>query len=297
MIIKTRSLSDLSEVGKTFLPTKEEVSLFKERGWVASKSVLSDALIDNAIKGAESFYAGERDFVNSKLDKVANDLQETVLRNNEFVTLQKREIQELGFHPIIGAIAAALCETNEIRLFADSLICKNPAKIQEKGIVGWHTDKAYWPTCTSDNLITVWIPLQDCTIEMGPITYIDGSHKWKDDSDLKSFYSFNNQNLVDFVNHLKIHKPNHKRSIMNLKKGQIRFHNCNVIHCSMPNISNQKRLALALHLQDGNNQYQKVYKPNGDKIVIGYDKICERDINGDPDYSENTLFPLIFKTD
>lgn len=214
--------------------------------------------------------------------------------NNEFVTLQKKELQTLGFHPLIAAAASILAETDEVRLFADSLVNKLPTK-NKTGVVGWHSDKAYWPTCTSNNMLTAWIPLQDCTIDMGPLTHIDESHKWKDEEQLKSFFSFNNQDLTSFEDYLSKQKKEYTKTSMTLKKGQVSFHNCNTIHSSFPNVSNVNRLALAVHFQDKANRYQKAYKENGELIVIGYDKICKKDSSGNPDYTDSELFPLIFK--
>ena len=40
--------------------------------------------------------------------------------------------------------------------------------------VGWHTDRGYWKTCTSANMLTAWIPFHDCDERMGTITMIEG---------------------------------------------------------------------------------------------------------------------------
>ena len=128
---------------------------------------------------------------------------------------------------------------------------------------------------------------------MGPLIYIDGTHKWKEEKELKSFFSFNNQDLLSFEDYLNEKKPNYKKSFMTLKKGQVCFHSCHTIHSSAPNTSTNSRLALAIHLQDKSNKYQEAFKPNGDKIVIGYDKICAKDSAGNPDYTDDRMFPLI----
>lgn len=287
----------LTDQETVYLPSEKEILSYEEKGWYASPIVLPEVLIDEAIEGASQFYAGKRDYVLPNSDRIANDVEQegAVILNNEFVTLQKKELQTLGFNPLIAAIAAKLTRTSEIRLFADSLICKLPSKNTQQGVVGWHTDRAYWPTCTSDKMLTAWIPLQDCTVEMGTLLHIQGSNLWKDDLTLKSFYSFNNQDLGKFENYLTKEKPNHIKQPMLLKKGQISFHNCHTIHSSSPNNSFINRMALALHFQDGDNQYQKSYKPNGELIEIGYDKMCRRDINGNPDYSDPNLFPTLWK--
>jgi len=39
---------------------------------------------------------------------------------------------------------------------------------------------AYWKTCTSNGILTAWIPMQDASMEMGTIAVLDGSHLWQD---------------------------------------------------------------------------------------------------------------------
>lgn len=282
-------------MNRELMPSEEDLKSFHEKGWYKSGTIFSDEEIDAAIKGVNDFYKGIIDFPLLNKEGLADDVFEENLpiRNNEFVTLQKKELRALGWHSNISAIAKVLTGSSEIRLFADSLITKFPSNKPNTGVVGWHSDKAYWPTCSSDKLLTVWIPLQDCTIDMGPLVYIDGSHKWREEKDLKSFFSFSNQYLFSFEDYLNENKPNFKKSFMTLKKGQVCFHSCHTIHSSAPNTSTNSRLALAIHLQDKSNKYREAFKPNGDKIVIGYDKICAKDSDGNPDYNDDRMFPLI----
>ncbi len=290
-------MRQLTEQELSLLPSEEDINLFEKKGWYASPKVISDELIDEARKGADRFYRGERDFLLSNDSGIANDTvdESSALLNNEFVSLQMKELKALAFNPLIGAIAARLARTDAIRFFADSLINKKPSKSTSKGIVGWHSDKAYWPTCSSNNMLTAWIPLQDVTIDMGSLMHIDESHEWRNEQELKQFYSFNNQDLSKFEQFLKKNKPKHKRSTMLLKKGQVSFHNCNTIHSSSTNVSQINRMALAIHMQDDNNHYVKAYKDNGDLIEIGYDKLCGKDELGNPNYSDENIFPTMWK--
>ena len=290
-------MSQLTEYELSLLPTEEDIKLYEKKGWYASPKIISDDLIEEARKGAERFYKGERDFQLSNNSGIANDSvdESSALLNNEFVSLQMKELNALAFYPLVGAIAAKLARTNAIRFFADSLINKMPSKPTSKGIVGWHSDKAYWPTCSSNNMLTAWIPLQDVTIDMGSLMHIDESHEWRNEQELKQFYSFNNQDLSKFEEFLKENKPEHKRSTMLLKKGQVSFHNCNTIHSSSTNVSQINRMALAIHMQDANNHYVKAYKDSGDLIEIGYDKLCGKDNLGNPNYSDENIFPTMWK--
>ncbi len=290
-------MSELTELELSLLPTEDEIKQYEAKGWYVSSKIISDELIERARRGADRFYKGERDFELPNYSGIANDNfdESSALLNNEFVSLQVKELNELAFYPLIGAIAAKLARTKSIRLFADSLINKKPSKPTSKGIVGWHSDKAYWPTCSSDRMLTAWIPLQDVTIDMGSLMHIDESHKWKDEEELKQFYSFNNQDLSKFEKFLLDNKPDHNRSVMLIKKGQVSFHNCNTIHSSSTNVSKINRMALAIHLQDASNHYIKAYKDNGELIEIGYDKLCNKDESGNPNYADENIFPTMWQ--
>ena len=184
MKFKTYQESDLSREQLAMLPSENEIDRYDEIGWHVSPFILPEELIDEAVRGAEAFYRGERDWTLNHTDRISNDdvALDKRLLNNEMTSLQKMEVRDLINYPTIGATAMKLARTNSIRMFADGIVHKKPVDgTTDQGIVGWHADRPYWPTCSSHNMMTAWIPLQDCTIDMGPVFYISGSHKWRDD--------------------------------------------------------------------------------------------------------------------
>lgn len=277
--------------------SKSELDSFLAQGWFKSPKLLPKDLIDDAIKATEEFYQGNIDFQLSSIEAIANDSDDpnSALRNNEFVSLQKAAIAKLAFHPMILSTVAKLLGTSEVRLFADSLVTKKPQLIKSAGIVGWHTDKAYWPTCSSNQLLTAWIPLQDVTLEMGPLEVINKSNNWKHQQEIKALFGFGKPDLRELETKLReLGYPVEKKS-MTLKAGEVSFHHCDTIHCSRPNTSNKNRMALAVHFQGKNNFYQIAHKENGERITISYDKLCRKDHRGYPDYSDPTFFPLLWQ--
>ncbi|NJL10121.1 MAG: phytanoyl-CoA dioxygenase family protein [Calothrix sp. SM1_7_51] len=284
----------LTEEQLALLPTEEDIAFYEKHGWYASKKVIPSEIIDQAVFGSERFYRGERD---AKLpgEKGYTDWKPedgNGIRNNEYVSLQNQEFAKLCFQPIISAIAASLARTKQIRLFADSLLCKPPIdEASNNNAIGWHTDKAFWSTCSSDNLLTAWIPFQDCDESMGPLVFIDGSHKWSDSQNIKFFY---NQNLDNVEDTFRSSKREIVKVPMTLKKGQISFHHCRLVHGSYPNKSQSLRLAMAIHMQDENNHYRPIWNNKGEPIHIGYDLLCRKLSNGNPDYSDPTIFPILW---
>ncbi|BAZ12824.1 putative phytanoyl-CoA dioxygenase [Calothrix sp. NIES-4071] len=286
----------LTEEQLALLPTEEDIAFYEEHGWYISKKVLSDDIISEAIQGSERFYRGERDGTlptNTGFTDWKPEDGYDVVRNNEFISLRNRELQKLVMQPIIGAIAARLARTESIRLLDDQLVYKPPQNPDGKSAVGWHADRAYWSTCTSHNLLTAWIPFHDCDESIGPLVVLDKSHKW---SGIEDTRFFNNHNLEDMEH--KFYREGRKlvKVPMTLQKGQISFHHCWTIHGSLPNHSNLRRLALAVHLQDHSNHYQPFWTKQGKKVQIADELICRKLPNGNPDFSDPRVFPVFWST-
>ncbi|HEY4288144.1 MAG TPA: phytanoyl-CoA dioxygenase family protein [Puia sp.] len=69
-------------------------------------------------------------------------------------------------------IAAGLLGVQNVRIYHDQALYKEPGG----GFTPWHQDQYYWPLSTN-NIITMWMPLIDITEEMGMLTFASGSHK------------------------------------------------------------------------------------------------------------------------
>ena len=125
------------------LPTEEDIAFDEEYGWFITKKIISDEIIDLAIAGSEKFYRCERDATLPLNTSYSNWKPEDgdIVRNNEFVSLQKKELAQLALQPIIGAIAARLARSEEIRLVDDQLVYKRPQT--QNSTVGWHCNQAY----------------------------------------------------------------------------------------------------------------------------------------------------------
>jgi ectoine hydroxylase-related dioxygenase (phytanoyl-CoA dioxygenase family) len=276
------------------LPTETDIAFYEEHGWYISPPILSDEVIDQAIFGTQRYYRGERDhrlpvqkgFSDWKLEDGDG------IRNNEFVSLQNTEIRALVMQPIIGAIAAKLARTPQVRLLDDQLVYKPPLDQSSESAVGWHCDRAYWSTCTSDRLLTAWIPFQDCHQASGPLVVMDRSHQWRGQENLRAF---NHKNLDTYSDQFRREGRQVEIVPMLLKKGQVSFHHCWTVHGSYPNVSHNPRLALAVHLQDGDNQYHAFRTPQGQDVHMFDEQLCQKLPNGDPDFSDPQIFPVLWQ--
>ena len=165
-------MSKLTIDQQRLLPSKQDVAFYREHGWYVSGDILSRAEIDDAKRGVDLFLCGEEDFpLPLELRKYADGTTDSSdgIRMNDFIALRKSEVRRMAFNPVIAASAARFVGTRQIRLFTSTLLVKSTKHGAGKDRIGWHTDRAYWRTCTSEKMITAWVPLQDCDMTMGTL--------------------------------------------------------------------------------------------------------------------------------
>ena len=114
------------------------------------------------------------------------------------------------------------------------------------GSVSWHQDDFYWPSHDTDaGSVSVWVPLDDATVENGCMWYVPRSHDrilahdqlW-DPQQRKGFY----YGITNLPAELE------RRAIAaEVRAGGIAIHSGGLVHCSRPNHSPRPRRALAAH--------------------------------------------------
>lgn len=287
------------------LPSDEDVQSYRERGWYLSEKLFTDAEVDALRNASELFYAGQRD---ESLPSHPPTLaywtpdQGEGLRHNDYIHYEVKAIRDIITKPLIGAVAARLAEATSIRVFQATLIYKPPGANKETSIVPWHFDRYYWSTATSDKLLTAFIPFHNCFEEMGTITMVDSSHRWqeisRDDSFTRHFFERDRRELEKLLqqnaeyNGCEVHK-----TPMIIPKGHVSFHHCRIYHGSGPNHADQPRLAISLHLQDGDNRWRPYRLSDGSLLKYNHDYLVRRTETGEPDYADPRFCPTIWQAE
>jgi hypothetical protein len=282
----------LTHEQEALLPTDDEVREYQERGWYHSRKIFTDEEIDAAKRGSERYYALDLD--DPGLPTLERFRPKAMpgegLRKNDFASFFNRDLGALVHHPLLAAIAARLAGTPQIRLWHDQLLYKPTEDPGRKANVGWHTDRGYWKTCASQNLLTAWVPFYDCDEAQGTITMIDGSLRWPDNTESLNFFSNDLEGLekkFDTGGKPVVKIP------MNLKKGEVSFHHCLTIHGSGPNHSTNPRRSIAIHLQDASNHWQEYHFPDGRLATHDLDQLT-RQVEGHPDYADPQICPTLY---
>ncbi len=285
------------------LPSDADVQFYAEHGWYLTGKVFSDDEIDALTAASDAYYQGARDRqLPVKPAKLAYWLPEhgPVQRHNDYVHVESDAIAKVLTKPLLGAIAARLAQADEIRVFQSTMIYKPPVAAEPSNVVPWHFDKHYWASSSSERMLTAFIPLHDCGVEMGTITMVDGSHRWREigsnDSVVRHFAERDKSELdVMLAENAAFNGVEVRKIPMLIPKGHLSFHHCRTYHGSGPNLSEQPRRAISLHLQDGANSFREFRLSSGALAGYNHDALVRRTPDGLPDYADPEYCPTMWR--
>lgn len=293
----------LTEAELDLLPTDEEVAEYRQHGWYMSRKLFSDDEIDTLVRASDEFYAGTRDReLPTRPPNLAywEPSHGQVQRHNDYVHYESDDIASVLRKPILGAVAARLAGTAQIRVFQSTMIYKPPNPGEITNLVPWHADRHYWQTCTSERMLTAFIPFHDCTELMGTITMIDGSHLWKEipgDDSTRHFAQRDRDELEELLHRTAEFNGAQVTAIpMVIPRGHMSFHHCKIYHGSGHNRGAMPRRAISFHLQDGENQWRAYDKADGTRVVYNNDVLVRRTPAGTPDYADPDYCPVIWQS-
>jgi hypothetical protein len=289
---------------RALLPSDDEVRGYAEHGWYLSKKLLTDAEVDALVEATERFYAGERDRrLPLRPPRLAywEPQDGPVQRHNDYIHYESDAVARILRKPLIGAVAARLAEADEIRVFQSTLIYKPPRPDEPSNIVPWHFDRHYWQSCSSERMLTAFIPFHDCDERMGTITMVDGSHQWKetsgDDNTSRHFAERDRDDLERLLaENAAYNNAEVVKVAMNIPKGHMSFHHCRTYHGSGANRGDRPRRAISFHLQDGGNAYRAFELSTGDLVQYNHDVLVRRTPDGQPDYADPEFCPVLWRS-
>lgn len=281
VITGTRGAAHIDE---GVLPTTDEIASYRRRGWHVTGRVVSDEELDAAAASCDEFVA---DHPTADPGGVLQHL---------FADVDYPAFRALVVKPEIAAIGAALAGVEVIRLWHTQLLYKPPDAPGAPNRVGWHTDDHYWQTCSSHRMLTAWVPLHDVTVEMGTLTVIDRSGSWPRHADVG--LSFLDQDLDTAEARFRTGGDVIERVPLVVPRGAVSFHSQFTIHGSGPNRTALPRRALAIHLQDGENRWQRVQRTRDGATLLAehaLDARVRRDKYGLPDYGDPAWCPVLWR--
>jgi ectoine hydroxylase-related dioxygenase (phytanoyl-CoA dioxygenase family) len=269
----------MSSVSIDATVTQTDIEFFNRHGWwVASR--LFD--IDD----------GQVQKIMDELTRSNTLVDARDLRHYNYASLMSPSCRALAHSPVIAAIAARLIGADELRIWNTNLVEKvGPHK---ESHVGWHADRAYWMSCSSERMITAGIALQDTSMDMGPLRVVDGSHRWVGNSadELRRIQGFRGSQPSEPA--LSKYRSDFDVVDLPLSSGQVTFHHCLLLHGSGENRTPSMRRHLITHYQDETNCWRHYLQPDGSVAAYPHDSKVRKTAEGSPDYTDPTYCPVVW---
>jgi len=268
--------------------TEAVIAEYWERGYWVGPQLFDEDQVQRLRQAHERLWAGQHDYeVPSIYGWTARDLTSPDIRQQVDAFYLNAEMRKAILSPLIGKIAARLMRTDSVRLWHDQALYKPGTGGKEQviaGNVGWHQDYGFWQSCSTDNMCSAWVALQDTDLTNGAMRMVVGSHQWgllegsnndKKDMDWWKDY-FSKQARGEW----------HEEPVL-LKAGQVSFHHALTFHGSGPNNTDQPRLCVISHMMPGDTVYRAGRPQHPNLALLGPNAYDGQPFNSD-------FFPLMW---
>lgn len=232
---------------------KQDIDFYSENGFVVVEDFLSPAELEqwrtsvheamlerNGLKmPGKAITLGDDDGINKDAEYYNNVFDQIL---NLWQTNSK--MKELMLDPRIGKMAADLANVDAIRVWHDQALVKRPWA----NPTSWHVDTPFW-SFSDRRALSIWIALDDATLENGCLFFIPGSHK---------ITTFENPGIGRNMNAIFEFYPNLRKSpsaAVAMKAGSCSFHNGLTIHGAHANMTPGFRRAMTCAFMPDGNVY------------------------------------------
>jgi ectoine hydroxylase-related dioxygenase (phytanoyl-CoA dioxygenase family) len=257
--------------------SKQQIDAYRQNGFVVIKNFLTPdeletwrAAVDDAIgaRGKQRILGRQE-----KLD-------DNAYYNNVFIQrvnlwMDNNKVRDLMLDRRLGRMAARLAGVDGMRIWHDQALIKQPWA----NPTGWHLDNPYW-SFHSRNAVSIWVALDDATLENGCLWFLPGTHKEA---------TFDNvgigQNISDLF---KVYPQwkNIKAAPAPMKAGSCSFHNALLAHGAGANMTPGWRRAMTCaYMPDGSTF-------NGNRNILTEEQMAQLKV-GDK-LEDNNQTPLLY---
>ncbi|MCH5599600.1 phytanoyl-CoA dioxygenase family protein [Niabella ginsengisoli] len=160
---------NLPSLKETVILEPEQIEAFRKEGHTITRNIMSAAEV-----------AAYREVINEaayKYNTETRKLEERDTYGKAFLQIMNlwesdEQVKKFTLANRFAKIAADLLGVDNVRIYHDQALYKEAGG----GFTPWHQDQYYWPLSTN-NTVTMWMPLVDIKEDMGMLTFASGSHK------------------------------------------------------------------------------------------------------------------------
>ncbi|MCY4089419.1 MAG: phytanoyl-CoA dioxygenase family protein [Caldilineaceae bacterium] len=161
--------------------TQEQIDFYRENGFVVLHDFLTPEELETwreAVDGAVR-RRGERRQLHHKDNKYKGTYYDYIFVQRVNLWMDSPEVRRLILDPRLGKLAAELAGVDGMRIWHDQALIKQPWA----NPTGWHLDNPKWSYSSRDTL-SIWVALDDATLQNGCLYFLPGSHKTADYDDV-----------------------------------------------------------------------------------------------------------------
>ena len=246
-----------AELQEPFTLSLEQINFFKKNGYIKLKNVFSpetiaylNETISQEVKrlNTQHLPLEERDTYGKAFLQIMN------------IWTKSDTVKEIVFSKRLAKIATDLLGVDGVRLYHDQALYKEPGG----GITPWHADQYYWPLA-SDSTVTVWIPLQETPLEMGPLEFSSQSFKLTTGRD-KEIGDESQQILKE-----TLAREGFEHVVEPFEVGEISFHKGWLFHRAGANNTDKMRSVMTMIYMDKN---MVLKQPENKNQVVDWETWC-----------------------
>lgn len=249
------------ELETPYALTPEQISYYRENGYIKLKQVLSpETLADYGAEftrivretPAEGFMPENHlALMPDGVRKMVEAVYAKAITQNPDETYARAFTQRANLWNInekaaqfvrstrLAKIAADLMGVAGVRLYHDQALYKEA----QGGHTPWHCDQFYWPL-SNDHTVTAWIPLQEVPANMGPLAFAKRSHTLNDGPGRDLAISDKSEEVLGEM--LKGCEVDNAPFDL----GEVSFHAGWTYHRADPNLTNETRGAFTIIYMD-----------------------------------------------
>ncbi|MBS0630900.1 MAG: phytanoyl-CoA dioxygenase family protein [Verrucomicrobia bacterium] len=256
------------DIDSPYAISAEQIAQFRREGYIKLKNVLSAEVIEHygPIITSEVYRLNtmhlpieQRDTYNKAFLQVGN------------IWTKNDTIKEFCWGQRLARMAAELLGVKGVRMYHDQALYKEAGG----GVTPWHADQYYWPMA-SPLSVTAWIPLQAVPMDMGPLAFARGSHKFEAGREL----GISDESEERIGRSMK--EQNYPLDDTPFDLGEVSFHYGWTFHRAGPNVSTKPRAVMTIIYMD---QDMRLLQPNtkareGDRNAFAADVEVGQIMNG-----------------
>jgi ectoine hydroxylase-related dioxygenase (phytanoyl-CoA dioxygenase family) len=221
---------DLPDLSSPYPLTAEQIESFRANGHVLLRGVCSPSEV---AAYREVIVEASRNLNGEKRKLEERDTYGKAFLQTLNLRLHSEGVRKFVLSKRFGQIGAELMGVDGVRIFHEQSLFKEAGG----GLTPWHQDQYYWPL---EGLTTIgmWMPLVDCSEEMGVLKFASGTHR----------DGFLGQNKISDESQALYNELIQDRNIpiaaTAMRAGDATFHYGWTLHGAGPNLTNTTREAM-----------------------------------------------------